>query len=342
MSLSRRIRLAGHQVHQAAGRGDHDLAALGEEPLLIIDGGAAHDAHGEGAAAVGQLAEFLADLVDELAGRRQDQGLGAAVALVDPVEDRQEEGGGLPGARGGIAQEAVTRPPRSRACRIIPSWIRAGRGVAHPLDAPAEGGLREAEVGEPDTRRLDLGPVLFVHRLHVSRPLQSQLLVDPDPRRFALHRGSRTTGRQAADPRSDAADSPVQSAYKCSLGLEAAGVVDGPRPKRRRVSARKPTGEAIRGGLLGNGWRRGHITRGESSPSFYPPIRPLAKTPVSDIRRTRNRVRSGREMGPVRPAIEVGRTSCYYVHQSPKVQTGRTDGEADFLARISVDIGILG
>ena len=100
-------RVASHQVHQAAGGGDHHLATLAQHSLLADDRLAPNDSHGEGPAAEAETLELAADLGDQLAGRGEDQGARASLAFVELLEDRQQEGGCLAGSGRRVAQ-AIT------------------------------------------------------------------------------------------------------------------------------------------------------------------------------------------------------------------------------------------
>ena len=96
------------QVLEAAGAGQHDVDAVAQAGDLRVLADAAEDGPGGQAGGLGQRLEGLLDLADQLAGRGQDQGAGAAGG-------RAATGG----ARGGPPAAAGTR----RSCRS-----RCGRG----------------------------------------------------------------------------------------------------------------------------------------------------------------------------------------------------------------------
>ena len=86
-------RVAGHQVHQAAGRRDHELAAHAQQPLLLEDRLAADDRHRAGAAAEAELLELAADL--DRPARGSEPGSGPA----DAARARRASRGSGPGTR---------------------------------------------------------------------------------------------------------------------------------------------------------------------------------------------------------------------------------------------------
>ena len=160
-------RMPRHQVHQSSRRGDDHLATGGQETLLGIDRLAADDRRRAAASSVGELLEFQGDLDHQLARRRQDQGLRLAFALVDLLQDRDQERGGL------------ARPRRRVAQAVTPG---DGGGEQVRLDRA------RLDVPDADQRRLRL---LVNSQLEkpfgsqnlIRRRLQSQLLVTPNLRR---------------------------------------------------------------------------------------------------------------------------------------------------------------
>jgi hypothetical protein len=134
-------RLAVHQVHQPPGGGDDQVAAGGQQPLLPDHRLAPDDGRRAAAAAGGQLLEFAADLVHQLARRRQDQGLGPALAVVDRLDQGDQERGGLAGARRRIAQAVAPGQGRRDHLRLHGAGLleaQAAHGRQHRL-AQTEG-----------------------------------------------------------------------------------------------------------------------------------------------------------------------------------------------------------
>ena len=78
-----------------------------ERPELLLDRLAAVDAADRDVLAVGELLELDDDLLDELAGRGQDDGLGPSAAGFEHLDERDAEGGRLAGARLGLADDVV-------------------------------------------------------------------------------------------------------------------------------------------------------------------------------------------------------------------------------------------
>ncbi|MNV78372.1 hypothetical protein D3C71_1718580 [compost metagenome] len=82
----------------------------------------------------GQLAQLLADLVGQFAGRAEHQCLDAAGGRIDPVEQAQAEGGGLAAAGGGLRDHIAALQDRRQAQRLHGSH----RGIAQRVDAGSE------------------------------------------------------------------------------------------------------------------------------------------------------------------------------------------------------------
>ena len=95
-----------HVVQQPAGRGDDHLHA-GPQGLLLRPHGRAADEEADPQRRVVRQAQAdVVDLLGQLPGGRDDQRLGRAAGQVEElVQDRQEEGGGLAGARLGGGDE---------------------------------------------------------------------------------------------------------------------------------------------------------------------------------------------------------------------------------------------
>ena len=78
-----------------------------QRPELLVDRLAAVDAADLDVLAVGELLELDDDLLDEFAGRGQDDGLRPAAAGFEHLDDRDAEGGGLARARLGLADHVL-------------------------------------------------------------------------------------------------------------------------------------------------------------------------------------------------------------------------------------------
>ena len=123
-----------HEVDEAAGGGDEEVAALLERTNLLVELGAAH--HDDGRLA-GLRADLLRDVLDlrrELARGRDDEGVGLlgrglALRLSDALERWQGEGAGL--ARAGLcAGEHVSAVENGGDGGCLDgSWLREAEGV---------------------------------------------------------------------------------------------------------------------------------------------------------------------------------------------------------------------
>ena len=127
-------RVARDQVEHAADGADHDLGARLELRLLGPDRGAAEDGHGIEAAVLAVGPQRLRHLDAQLAGRREDEGLGLGIVGVDEVDHGQPEGGRL--ARAGLRLADHVLPVEQVRDRLL--LDRARRLVADV----AEGGER--------------------------------------------------------------------------------------------------------------------------------------------------------------------------------------------------------
>ena len=91
---------------------------------LRADRLAAVKRHAMQLAAVRQLEHFFANLHGQLARGHQDQGLRIPLLLVriDPLQNRNREGGRLAGAGAGLAQHVDARPGRGESSRLESAW----------------------------------------------------------------------------------------------------------------------------------------------------------------------------------------------------------------------------
>ena len=95
-------------VHQAARGRHHDLTALGEAlGLLFHIGTAVNAGHLHFRHKIGQPCELLGDLLGQLPGGGQDNGLRGLVCRVDMLRHRDAEGAGLAGAGGGLGDDVT-------------------------------------------------------------------------------------------------------------------------------------------------------------------------------------------------------------------------------------------
>ena len=99
---------APQQVEHAPGRADHDLRAAGDAVDLLADRGAAVDGHDVDALEVGREgAARVGDLQRQLARRAEHDRLDVPARGVDPLQDREHEGGRLARARLGLADDVA-------------------------------------------------------------------------------------------------------------------------------------------------------------------------------------------------------------------------------------------
>ena len=117
-----------HVVEEPARRGDEQFDAGPQRLLLRSHRRAAHDDADPQRRVVRQAQQHVVDLLGQLARRREDQRLGHAVRHAEePVQDRQQEGGGLAGAGlGGGDQVAAGQDGRDGL-----GLDRRRLGVAH-------------------------------------------------------------------------------------------------------------------------------------------------------------------------------------------------------------------
>ena len=135
-------------VDDAAGGADDDVdAALQSARSWRLDRLAAVDAADGDVLAVGELLELGDDLLDEFAGRGQDDRLGTLAAGLEHLDQRDAERGRLAGARLGLADDVVAFEGLGDQLRL--DWRR--RDVADLLQSPQH---RGAKPGSP----MRLGP----------------------------------------------------------------------------------------------------------------------------------------------------------------------------------------
>ena len=95
-------------VEQAAGRRHEDVDAAAERVLLRPHADAAEDRGAGDRRVDGEIVEVLEDLRRQLARRREDErARGAARPVDEPVQDRQQEGGGLAAAGHGAGEDVA-------------------------------------------------------------------------------------------------------------------------------------------------------------------------------------------------------------------------------------------
>jgi hypothetical protein len=125
-------------VEQPPGRGDEDVDAAREPVDLRLHADAAEDDHARELRVLAVGANAFLDLRRELARRRQDEATdrqpAAAVAhgraLHQPMQQRQDEAGGLAGAGLGAAHDVAAREHGGNRLRLD----RSGGGVASLMD----------------------------------------------------------------------------------------------------------------------------------------------------------------------------------------------------------------
>ncbi len=146
------------QVIEDPARGpDDDMRALLETLELRAVGDTAVDRQGVDAAVLAELVELLGDLVGELAGREQDDGLGLREAGVDGFDQRDAEGAGLAAAGHRLDDQisAGAHPGNGRG-------LDRGRGV--PTEV-ADGLLDiRGDVGKKFTEFSHIGPARYPSR----------------------------------------------------------------------------------------------------------------------------------------------------------------------------------
>lgn len=94
-------------VVDTAGGTDDDLGAVLEGLHVITDAGATNAGVALNVHEVTDSDDDLLDLLGQLTGRSENQGLALLQAGVDLLEDRDGEGGGLAGTRLGLSNNVV-------------------------------------------------------------------------------------------------------------------------------------------------------------------------------------------------------------------------------------------
>ena len=237
-----------HVVEQPARRGDDQLDAGPQRLLLRPHRRAAdHDAAAQ-RRVVGQGQQHVVDLLGQLARRREDERLGDVAGAVEkPVQDRQEEGGGLAGAGLGGGDEVAAGEDHGDGLRLH----RRRLGVAHVARGLHQRGMQaqfgERHEGSPAPARAK-GGIVPGREKTASRTVQLGGAV--------LHKGS--AGRRR------------HSAAECASGLEGFSrrglLMNTDRSARQNERAWRCTGPV--GGGAGRGFGRG--------PDLRPSVRRLA------------------------------------------------------------------
>ena len=141
---------AAEQVHQPARRGDQHVDALFERLHLVAHLHAADQQRHRERVIFAVFLEILGDLHRQLAGRLEDQRARhprAAAALVQDVDHRQHEAGGLAGAGLGDADEVLAHQHR-RDRRALDR----GRLVIAAVVDGAEQFVGKAEIGKSHSK----------------------------------------------------------------------------------------------------------------------------------------------------------------------------------------------
>jgi hypothetical protein len=144
----------GEHVEDPAGRAHHHVLALLELVDVLTHGGAADAAVALDFHVVPECEAHLVDLLRQLAGGGQDQGLAHVVARVDLMERSDHEGGGLPGSGLGLADGVAAVQDR-----LDPALLDGARLLETVGVDPAQEVLVQVQVIEG------------VHRLVIIRPL---------------------------------------------------------------------------------------------------------------------------------------------------------------------------
>ena len=95
-------------IHQPSRGGYHDLAALGQTLCLLFHiGTAVHAGHLHLGHKVGEVSQLLGDLLRQLTGRGQNDGLRVFIFRLDMLHHRDAEGTGLTGAGGCLGDDIM-------------------------------------------------------------------------------------------------------------------------------------------------------------------------------------------------------------------------------------------
>ncbi|MCY1524601.1 hypothetical protein D9M68_595420 [compost metagenome] len=138
-----------------ASRGaDHHVRAVLQRADLRAEGHAATQGqHLDVVGGAGQAADFLGDLVGQLAGRAQHQRLAAEVARIQRAEQADAEGGGLAAAGLGLGDQVAALEDRRQALRLdrghfpIAEGIEVGQQVGGKREAGKSGGSHGGKPG---------------------------------------------------------------------------------------------------------------------------------------------------------------------------------------------------
>ena len=127
-----------HVVEQPARRGDHDVHAAPKRVLLRAHADAAVDGGRRDRGVHGEIVHVLEDLGGEFTRGAQHEGAGgAALGGEQPVQDGEDEGGGLAAAGHGAGQKIATLEGRRDGIGLD----RCGAGKPEFLDALEEAGM---------------------------------------------------------------------------------------------------------------------------------------------------------------------------------------------------------
>ena len=162
-------RIVPHVIHQPARRGDDDVHARPQRPLLRVHRHAAVDRDARNRRVVRQPLHLVFDLDRELARRRQHQrarsgGRSGGALGEEPLQDRHEERGRLAGARLG-AGDHVVAGEGERDDAALHGRVRVQPRSRIPLSSRASsaGSRTGSEPGRsPTARTRALAPVSSV------------------------------------------------------------------------------------------------------------------------------------------------------------------------------------
>ncbi len=133
-----------HVVEQATGRCHDDVDAAPERVFLGVHPHAAVDGGSRDRRVHREVVDVFQDLQGEFAGRTQDQRPGgSALQFHEPLQDGEDEGGGLAAAGHGAGQEVT--PLKRRGDRF--GLDRGGTGEPELLDALEQVGM-QVQCGE--------------------------------------------------------------------------------------------------------------------------------------------------------------------------------------------------
>jgi hypothetical protein len=107
-NLRKITRASGHEVEQAAGRRHGDVSATAQRELLIAVADPSVERHDPSGAVASQRRELGSDLRAELTRWNDHEREGRGRTAVDPLEDREGECAGFPGAGLGLSEEIAS------------------------------------------------------------------------------------------------------------------------------------------------------------------------------------------------------------------------------------------